>query len=186
MNCPDCGAPLRLDADKDYLICDFCGNIHVPGTNDDGVRVLEETALEECPICIAPLVHAAIDGQRILYCRHCRGMLISMDIFAPLIEDLRSRRAGNSGIVKPLDTSELDRVMHCPHCRRVMDTHVYGGGGNVVISDCETCQVNWLDNGELDRIVRAPDQHFDYAFRDVPLKSEIVKAQAARARVTRQ
>jgi Zn-finger nucleic acid-binding protein len=41
-----------------------------------------------------------------------------------------------------------------------MDTHLYGGGGNVIIDDCENCDLNWLDYGELDRIVRAPDREY--------------------------
>jgi Zn-finger nucleic acid-binding protein len=36
-----------------------------------------------------------------------------------------------------------------------MLNHMYGGAGNVVIDTCETCQVNWLDSGELRRIARA-------------------------------
>jgi Zn-finger nucleic acid-binding protein len=38
-----------------------------------------------------------------------------------------------------------------------MITHRYGGPGNVIIDSCERCQANWLDYGELARIVRAPD-----------------------------
>lgn len=155
---------MRLDADKDYLVCDYCGNIHVPEANEDGVRVLDETSAAdgnvECPLCAVPLFHAAVDGERILFCRRCHGMLIPMDIFAPLVEDLRSRRAARAELLRPLDSKGLDRHILCPHCRREMDTHVYGGGGNVVISDCERCEVNWLDHGELDRIVRAPDRQF--------------------------
>lgn len=30
MNCPDCGAPMRLESDKDYFTCDFCKNIYFP------------------------------------------------------------------------------------------------------------------------------------------------------------
>jgi Zn-finger nucleic acid-binding protein len=41
-----------------------------------------------------------------------------------------------------------------------MDTHLYGGGGNVILDDCENCGLNWLDYGELDRIVRAPDREY--------------------------
>jgi Zn-finger nucleic acid-binding protein len=164
MNCPSCGAPMRLEADKDCLVCDYCGNIHVAETNDDGVRVLDDTNPSEgnkdCPLCALPLADAAIDGQRILYCRRCHGMLIRMDIFAPLVDDLRSRRAGTAEFVRPFDSEQLAKRIQCPLCRQQMDTHPYAGGGNVVINDCERCEVNWLDHGELDRIVRAPDWQF--------------------------
>ena len=153
---------MRLDTDKDYFVCEYCGNIHVPNANDEGVRVLHETSDSECPVCAIPLVRAAIDGQRILYCQRCHGMLVSMDIFVPLIEDLRSRRQGTAEIVRPIDIHELDRPVRCPQCHGQMDTHLYGGGGNVILSDCERCQLNWLDHGELDRIVRSPDRQFSY------------------------
>lgn len=157
---------MRLDADKDYLVCDYCGRIHVPDTNDDGVRILGEIApsvgFVECPVCQVPLVHAALDGQRIHYCRRCRGMLIPIDIFSPVIEDLRSRRERPSELIRPLDASELDRPARCPQCRHQMISHVYGGGGNVVVSTCERCAVVWLDHGELDRIVRAPDRQLSF------------------------
>jgi Zn-finger nucleic acid-binding protein len=38
-----------------------------------------------------------------------------------------------------------------------MEHHPYGGGGNVFLDTCESCSVNWLDRGELQRIVAAPD-----------------------------
>ena len=41
-----------------------------------------------------------------------------------------------------------------------MDTHPYGGGGSVIIDDCENCALDWLDYAELDRIVRAPDREY--------------------------
>jgi Zn-finger nucleic acid-binding protein len=42
-----------------------------------------------------------------------------------------------------------------------METHFYTGGGNVVIDDCERCELNWLDAGELVTIARAPDHSVD-------------------------
>jgi Zn-finger nucleic acid-binding protein len=36
-----------------------------------------------------------------------------------------------------------------------METHFYGGGRNVVIDDCESCSLDWLDHGELRRIAAA-------------------------------
>jgi Zn-finger nucleic acid-binding protein len=41
-----------------------------------------------------------------------------------------------------------------------MDTHPYGGPGNVIMDTCEHCSLNWLDYGELQRIVRAPDERY--------------------------
>jgi Zn-finger nucleic acid-binding protein len=45
-----------------------------------------------------------------------------------------------------------------------MDTHYYGGPGNVVIDDCSRCFLNWLDHGELMRIVEAPDRTYGEEF----------------------
>ena len=39
-----------------------------------------------------------------------------------------------------------------------MDEHLYGGGGNVDVDSCESCNVLWVDRGELSRIVAAPDR----------------------------
>ena len=45
-----------------------------------------------------------------------------------------------------------------------MDTHFYGGPGNVIIDDCSRCCVNWLDHGELMRIVHAPDRVYEQGY----------------------
>jgi Zn-finger nucleic acid-binding protein len=38
-----------------------------------------------------------------------------------------------------------------------METHFYAGPGNVILSDCERCSLDWLDHGKLQRIAHAPD-----------------------------
>ena len=55
-------------------------------------------------------------------------------------------------------------TLNCPHCHQHMDTHFYNGPGNVIIDDCDTCELNWLDHGELMRIARAPDYSNQRAF----------------------
>src|SRR5579863_4466910 len=135
MTCPSCGAPMRLEANKDYLVCDYCGNVHYPDPNADGVRVLDEPSPLACPKCAIPLVHAAIGGQRILYCNRCHGMLIGMDVFLAIIEDLRSRREAVSDAARQPDWGDLDHHIRCPQCGETMDTHAYAGGGNVIIDD---------------------------------------------------
>ena len=151
---------MRLKPDVDSFVCDFCQTVYIPQANEDGVRVLDESASLPCPVCRASLAHAAVGGRRILYCRACHGMLIGMDLFVGLIQDLRSSRDTPAATLPPPDPKDLQRRINCPQCGSVMDTHPYGGPGNVIIDDCERCQVNWLDYGELQRIVRAPDHHY--------------------------
>ncbi len=157
MNCPNCGAAMRLKTDADSFVCDFCHAVYVPDTNTDGVRVLGEESTAICPVCRTPLMHAAVAGRRIQYCEKCHGMLIPMGYFAALTQDLRAIRGALAASASPPDERDLDRRADCPQCGARMDTHRYGGPGNVIIDSCERCQVNWLDYGELARIVRSPD-----------------------------
>jgi Zn-finger nucleic acid-binding protein len=160
MNCPDCGAPMRLDDDKDYFTCEYCRNVHFPEPNEDGVRVLGDPVEQECPVCGVPLVNAAIVGRRFLYCRRCRGMLIRVDTFVAIVEDLRARREAPAELGRQPDEKDLERHIRCPQCHEDMDTHPYAGPGNVIIDNCPSCELNWLDYGELRRIVRAPDRQY--------------------------
>lgn len=157
MNCPACGAPMHLKPDMDSFKCDYCQNVFFPEKGDDGVRVLGEPCAETCPICNAALVHAAIAKIRIEYCTQCHGMLIPMEIFQTLIDELRS--VGGGSVEQPrADAGDLHRKIGCPRCHRGMDTHFYAGPGNVILASCEPCSLNWLDRGELMHIVRAPDE----------------------------
>jgi Zn-finger nucleic acid-binding protein len=156
MNCPSCGAPLRLEGDLEDLACEYCKNIYYPEKNDEGVRVLSEDAEEACPICAIPLMHAIVARERIRYCTRCRGMLIPMETFLALIQEMKAEAPG-PGIPHAPDPHELNRHINCPKCHQRMDTHYYCGPGNVVIDDCSRCFLNWLDHGELIRIALAPD-----------------------------
>lgn len=148
---------MRLKDDADYLICDYCETPHFPDPNSDGVRVLGVPTEFSCPVCDVSLTHASVARERIFYCERCHGMLISMDVFTEIVDDLRSRREISVATARPPDLKDLDRRIHCPKCHVTMDTHPYCGPGNIIIDTCEPCVVNWLDYGELDRVVRAPD-----------------------------
>jgi Zn-finger nucleic acid-binding protein len=150
---------MRLEEDKDSFNCDHCKSIYFPEKNEEGVRVLGEPDTLSCPLCAASLVHAALGGCRIVYCTRCRGMLIKMGVFVELIQDLRTRREGVAATHAP-DPKDLRRRIMCPQCHQPMDTHFYGGPGNVIIDACERCDLNWLDAGELRRIVLAPGRTF--------------------------
>lgn len=153
---------MRLEADKDCLTCDYCRNTYFPQKDEAGVSVFPEASGESCPVCATPLMHAALAKVRIRYCTRCRGMLIPMQIFMTLVEELRAGQQGTL-IPPPPDPSELQRRLSCPQCHRPMETHFYAGPGNVVLEDCSQCLLNWLDHGKLMRIVHAPDHTYKVA-----------------------
>jgi Zn-finger nucleic acid-binding protein len=165
MNCPSCGVPMHLKPDEGSYKCDFCHNVYVPDKNDEGVRVLEPSD-ESCPNCNITLMQAAIAKNRILYCTRCRGMLIPMEGFKSIIGELQLEQGGSIS-QPPADPGDLSRILNCPHCHQRMDTHLYAGGGNAVIESCEKCLHNWLDHGELARIIHAPDDTNPETIRDV-------------------
>jgi len=168
MNCPSCGAPMRLEEDQDSFHCEYCKNIFFPEKNEEGVRVLGEPSGLNCPVCSTGLVHAAIGGGRILYCTGCRGMLIRMDIFPGLIQAAQAHREGPAIIPHRPDPNGLRRHIKCPQCHASMNTHFYAGPGNIIIDSCSDCYLDWLDDGELMRIVRAPDRVYGESLPDMP------------------
>lgn len=151
---------MRLQPDKDCLTCDYCRNVFFPVKDDDGVSVFPEKTDDTCPLCSVTLNHASLAKLRIQYCTQCRGMLIPMAVFLPLVEELRAGQKEGMLVPPPPDPTELRRKLGCPHCHKPMETHYYSGPGNVVIEDCDDCELNWLDRGKLMRIVRAPDHSY--------------------------
>jgi hypothetical protein len=87
-------------------------------------------------------------------------MLIGMDNFIAIVHNLRARHEIEVEAAHQPDWSEMDHRIKRPQCGQEMDTHPYGGGGNVIIEDCEHCELNWLDYGKLERIVQAPDREY--------------------------
>jgi len=158
MNCPSCGAPMKLKPDMDSFKCEYCQSVYLPEKDDDGVRVLGEPSDQTCAVCNLPLMQAAIDKFRILYCNQCHGMLIPMQEFQVLIDDLQALQR-DTIIQTAADGRDVRRKIDCPHCHQPMDAHFYAGPGNVVIDSCDRCELNWLDHGELTRIAHAPDSH---------------------------
>ncbi|MGD0941909.1 MAG: zf-TFIIB domain-containing protein [Terracidiphilus sp.] len=155
MNCPSCGAPMKLKADAQSFKCEYCQSVYFPEKNDDGVRVLEEPSGHDCPVCMVPLMHAYLGKSPVIYCTKCNGMLIAMAMMEATIEAVRAERRGETAPPAP-DKDDLRRKINCPQCHRPMDAHFYGGPGNVVIDSCEECSVIWLDRGEMMRIAHAP------------------------------
>lgn len=156
MNCPSCGAPMRLKPDMQSYKCDYCQSVYFPEKNDDGVRVLGEPCDQDCPICNVPLVRAVLAKCPIIYCKKCGGMMVAMGALEGLIEELRAGQ-GSGAAPAPPDKEDLQRKFNCPQCHHPMDTHFYAGPGNAVIDSCEDCCTIWLDRGEAKRIASAAD-----------------------------
>jgi len=146
---------MRLSRDQGLLICDYCGSQTAPATDEEGVIVMDGTS-HACPVCKTPLADASIEAHEMLYCTRCHGMLLDMEKFLQLLAVLREYRYRSRSSQTPRDL-DTGRVLHCPLCGHAMDNHTYGGGGNIVVDSCEPCDVLWLDRGELNRIVAAPD-----------------------------
>ena len=163
MTCPSCGAPIALRPDTDGYRCDYCHTVFFPGEHDDAVEITSGATPAPggeslaCPLCRLPLVDAAIAKIPVRYCRQCHGLLLPMPALQPVLEQLRSADRGPA-VQTPPDRGDLKRVIQCPRCNRRMDTHLYAGPGNVIVDTCDTCNLIWLDRGELTRIAHAPDE----------------------------
>jgi Zn-finger nucleic acid-binding protein len=154
-NCDNCGAPLRLDPGSGLLVCDHCGTQREGPAGSEHLELLDETS-SVCPICSTPLSNGRLEGHPLLCCARCYGLLIEMNRFATVIDVMRAYEKRGARIALPRRQHPGDRLLSCPRCGQPMVSHLYEGGGNVVIDTCESCQVNWLDPGELRRIAAAP------------------------------
>jgi Zn-finger nucleic acid-binding protein len=141
------------------MTCPYCKADWVPEANVDQVAVFEPAGFR-CPTCADELRNGGLYGHGLLYCVACRGMLIPVAEFYPIVEEARARRAAPPYTGPPPSDLEGQRAIPCPFCGHPMDNHRYGGPGNVLIDTCEQCSVHWLDKGELMRIALAPDHQY--------------------------
>jgi Zn-finger nucleic acid-binding protein len=148
---------MELAESHRYFRCHHCGSYGFLNTVEtEGVRVVGR--LPEglsCPVCATPLVHALLDDHPIDFCETCRGVLLPRKTFAQVVNTRRAW-AGTPPEPVPLNTTDLNRVLNCPKCGRRFDTYPTYGPGNVVIDSCVTCDLVWLDFGEMRQIVDAP------------------------------
>ncbi len=156
MNCPTCGAPMRMSTGDATLRCDYCKTVVVAQTGASGIHFLDQVFNDlNCPVCNLPLFNATVAGVALCACKHCNGTFISMGVFEALLDTLRAK-VTDPEIPSPPDPADLKRRLNCPKCRALLDMHFYLGGGGSIIGACENCSSNWLDGGVLMRIARAP------------------------------
>jgi Zn-finger nucleic acid-binding protein len=149
MNCPGCGAALVPVGNRDHLHCPYCSRRHFLAETDEGLHVIGEPSGYDCSLCRIPLVSATVEGEAVCYCPQCRGFLTGTAAFGRLVTERRRRARSQERTGAPFDRKELRRVITCPACRKRMETHPYGGGGNAVVDTCDRCGLIWLDAGEL-------------------------------------
>lgn len=109
-----------------------------------------------CPDCQVELHVCMVGGIKCVGCSQCRGLLLTGESFAALVQLLRSQYRGPDVFPEKPPEDHLTVQRNCPACGHSLDTHSWSGPGHVVIDACRECHLVWLDNHELTRIVRAP------------------------------
>jgi Zn-finger nucleic acid-binding protein len=154
-NCVNCGAPMRFSSERCAFVCAHCGSERPLPGGMERLQIGPESQ-ERCPLCGISLSESLLVGHPLLTCTRCFGLLIEMQHFAALIDALRVYEGRSYRTPPPREQEPGERRLDCPRCQQPMANHLYGGPGNVVIDTCESCLLNWLDPGELRRIVLAP------------------------------
>ncbi|MEM9410456.1 MAG: hypothetical protein AAGA30_05050 [Planctomycetota bacterium] len=133
------------------------GDDSLPSTTADGVSFLDSVVEFTCPVCVdSDLMVGSLGNTQVCICESCKGFVIDSATMGDMIHHLRGTYQGADDRPVPINAEELDKQIDCPVCFQTMYTHPYYGPGNVVINSCNSCKINWLDEGELAAIVRAP------------------------------
>lgn len=143
---------------RGYFVCAHCGTSAFPeSVSRDGIRIIAPGDPDRrCSTCKTPFVRGMIDDYQVDYCETCRGLLMARADFAELVRRRRAWAQGQPTPPPPVDGAELRRHQTCPKCGSQMITDWYYGPGHVVLDRCATCDLVWLDYGELNQIVAAP------------------------------
>jgi len=166
MECEQCGAPTTLLPNHGYFLCEYCGSFHFPESTlgqiaaSEAVEVLIENEIDiECPKCDEILSTAIIDGYKGWRCKKCRGILTFQEMFWEIVKERRKKTEASYGEPEPLNRDMLRGRINCPCCGEMMETHPYYGPGQFVIETCRFCTLIWLDFGEFDKAINAPENN---------------------------
>ena len=141
--------------DRQHLRCEYCSSFWFPPESDEGVRTVNEPVDQLCPVCVVPLVAATIEERPVAHCTNCRGILTRTRDFFEIVKTRKAKAKGPFAPERPVDRTELSRLIACPSCKETMSVHPYLGPGNAVIDTCGPCLLVWLDHSELTVIVSA-------------------------------
>lgn len=109
-----------------------------------------------CPRCNIALTLIEVDGERVLMCGNCDGvMLRKLDHVMGLSEDQLRDSAACETLFADHPEVDLHPPAPCPVCRQPMRRAIYSSDSGVTVDICGNGHGIWLDDGELARI-------FDY------------------------
>lgn len=165
MNCEICQRKMVGADPNQASVCDLCAesNEEVARQSIDRMVLTDAETEFVCCDCIGSRLQIGeLDGEQVLGCDRCKGLLLPRRTFASLIGRRRARHHGpdeqppfDPNTDAPLTGSSR---RDCPMCRSMLDSFFYAGPGRVAIDTCCQCEAVWLDNGEITRIERAPGQ----------------------------
>jgi len=120
-----------------------------------------------CPRCQVDLEWTEYEGQRVMRCPGCAGHLVA----APKLRAIqRTDRLGASDLMEEAQR-EFKGPRHelaaCPACKARMNPEALNVPGmNLTMDVCRSCQVVWLDGGELALLQLAYQQTPEYQALD--------------------
>ena len=115
-----------------------------------------------CPRCgdDADLELEKAGGHSLLVCLRCEGVLVAQRDLRRLAEFLSRKWIGTAALGDPaLEEPALGQASHPPGplpcaCGRSMDAFPYLGEAALILDRCESCEVVWLDTGEIEAVAR--------------------------------
>ena len=161
-----------------HFHCSGCNTFAFANAIDQTLESIQSTGTETdftCPKCVTTQLEVGtIAGTQVAFCGICRGYVIDSGSFGFLATSLRQGYTGPDDKPVLIDQAALNEKVNCPACQTNMHAHPYYGPGNSVINSCSTCQLTWLDHGELSTIIRAPGTRQPAT---APIESQILRKQ---------
>lgn len=106
-----------------------------------------------CPRCSIALDLIEVDGERVLMCSRCEGvMLRGLDHVMQLSEDQLRESAACETLFADHPEVDLRPPALCPVCREPMRRHIYRNDSGISVDTCAAGHGIWLDDGELAKI----------------------------------
>lgn len=115
-----------------------------------------------CPRCGdgAALELEKAGGHSLLVCLQCEGVLVAQRDLRRLAEFLSRKWIGTAALGDPaLEEPALPQASHPPGplpcaCGAALEAFPYLGQSGLILDRCESCEVVWLDAGEIEAVAR--------------------------------